>query len=194
MAFRGPKVWLWRWRRNPLKRRADKVEAWVLLGTWTVTVLVGVLAGLATARTVEQGLTRERAEARLVTAHLTSQAPGRPAAQDGDSGGERVWAKVSWTAPNGSAHSGQVRVAPGTAAGTPVALWTDPRGRLVTKPATAEQARLRSGLVGALGGLSAAAVPCAAGHALRRRLEWRRLDQWDVAWARFDPLWRGRTG
>ncbi|MCH0562411.1 MULTISPECIES: hypothetical protein [unclassified Streptomyces] len=194
MAFRGPKVWLWRWRRNPLKRRADKVEAWVLLGTWTVTVLVGVLAGLATARTVEQGLARERAEARLVTAHLTARAPGRPTSQDGDSGGERVWAQVEWTAPNGSARFGQVRTAPGTPVGTPVALWTDPRGRLVTKPATAEQARLRSGLVGALGGISAAAVPCAAGHALRRRLEWRRLDQWDVAWARFDPLWRGRTG
>lgn len=60
MAFRGPKVWLWRWRRNPLRRRADAVEAWVVLGVWALTVLAGVLAGWATAGAVEQGLARER--------------------------------------------------------------------------------------------------------------------------------------
>src|SRR3954469_5773316 len=76
MAFRGPKVWLWRWRRNPLKRRADAVEAWVVLGAWALTVVAGVLAGLGVARTVEHGLARERVEWRPVVAHLTEQAPG----------------------------------------------------------------------------------------------------------------------
>ncbi|MYW21330.1 hypothetical protein GT039_38670, partial [Streptomyces sp. SID2955] len=63
-AFRGPKVWLWRWRRNPLKRRADVVEAWVVLGACLLTVLAGVLAGLTATGSVEHGLARERAERR----------------------------------------------------------------------------------------------------------------------------------
>ena len=76
MAFRGPKVWLWRWRRNPLRRHADAVEAWVVLGTWLVTVLVGVLAGLTATRSVEDGLARERMEWRQVAARLAEKAPG----------------------------------------------------------------------------------------------------------------------
>ncbi|POX46336.1 hypothetical protein C3489_32140 [Streptomyces sp. Ru71] len=188
MAVRGPEVWLWRWRRNPLKRRADKVEAWVVLVVWTCTVVAGVLAGLGAARSVEQGLARERAEWRPVVAHLTERAPGA-------AGGDRVWAEVSWRAADGSAHAGQVRVRPGSAAGGPVTVWTDPRGRLVAKPATAAQARLRSVLLGSLAGVSTAIVPFVAGRALCGRLEQRRLDQWEAEWARFDPLWgRGRTG
>src|SRR3954452_7742040 len=88
MAFRGPKVWLWRWRRNPLKRRADAVEAWVVLGAWLVTVLAGVLAGLTAPRSVEDGLARERVEWRQVAARLTEKAPGtasdHPATSSGD--------------------------------------------------------------------------------------------------------------
>src|SRR3954468_7791794 len=75
MAFRGPKVWLWRWRPNPLRRRADAVEAWVVLGAWLLPLLVGVLAGLASTRSVEDGLARERVEWRPVVARLTARAP-----------------------------------------------------------------------------------------------------------------------
>jgi hypothetical protein len=189
MGVRGPEVWLWRWRRNPLRRRADKVEAWVVLALWTGTVLAGVLAGLGAARSVEQGLARERAEWRPVVAHLTERAPASPG------GAERVWAEVSWRAADGSAHDGQVRVVRGSAAGAPVTVWTDPRGRLVSKPVTVAQAHLRGVLLGALAGLSAAVVPFVAGRAVCGRLERRRLDQWETEWARFDPLWgRGRTG
>ncbi|MGW1618502.1 hypothetical protein ACWCQR_05055, partial [Streptomyces sp. NPDC002172] len=85
-AFRGPKVWLWRWRRNPLKRRADTMEAWVLLGAWLLTLLAGVLAGLAAARSVEDGLARERVEWHPVVAHVMDKAPGSAAAKSGSSG------------------------------------------------------------------------------------------------------------
>ncbi|MFI6007739.1 hypothetical protein ACIBAG_02755 [Streptomyces sp. NPDC051243] len=193
MAFRGPKVWLWRWRRNPLKRRADAVEAWVVLAAWVLTVLAGVLAGLATAGTVEQGMARERVEWRPVVALLTEQAPGTTDSRTGSSSGATVWAKVRWSAPDGATHTGQARVRPGSGVGTAVTVWTDPQGRLVTKPATASEARSRAALVGGLAGLCAASVPFVAGRALRSRLESRRIDQWGYEWARFGPLWGGRT-
>ncbi|MFD7406598.1 hypothetical protein ACFV7R_28860 [Streptomyces sp. NPDC059866] len=194
MAFRCPKVWLWRWRRNPLKRRADTVEAWVLLGAGMLTVLGGVLAGLTVARSVEQELARERAEWRPVAASLTKDVPGASRAAGGASNGERVWAEVRWTAPDGSSRTGQARVRPGSSVGTPVTVWTDRRGRLVTAPASESQARVRASLTGGLAGLSAAVVPLAGGRALLARLERRRLDQWDLDWARFDPLWGRRAG
>ncbi|MFJ3672823.1 hypothetical protein ACIPSE_40825 [Streptomyces sp. NPDC090106] len=195
MAFRGSKVWLWRWRPNPLKRRADTVEAWVVLGAWLLTVLAGVFAGVTAAGAVEDTLAKERAEWRPVRAGLTARAPG---AADGDSsaaGGGMVWADVRWTAPDGTPRTGQARVGPDSPAGTAVTVWTDPQGRLVTRPATVGQAHLRAALVGALVGVSAATLPFVGGRLLCGRLLRRRIDQWGMEWAWFGPLWgRGRTG
>ncbi|WP_028800259.1 hypothetical protein [Streptomyces sp. 142MFCol3.1] len=188
-AFRGPKVLLWRWRRNPLRRRSDALEAWIMLAAWVLIVLSGVFAGLLTARTVERGLAVERAQWRSVAAQLTEDAVGTGATE---SASGLVWAKVRWTAPDGSAHTGQARVYAGTEAGTPVTVWTDRQGRLVTKPATASQAQTRSAMVGVLVGVSAAAVPFVGGRLARGRLERRRMDQWDQEWARIGPRW-GRT-
>ncbi|MEV0239704.1 hypothetical protein AB0I06_07140 [Streptomyces sp. NPDC050674] len=192
MALRGPGVWLWRWRRNPLKRRADRLEAWVVLGVWLLTVFVGAAAGAAVSRSVEDGLAQERATWRPVAARLAERAPGAPAGAAPASRAERVWATARWNAPDGSEHSGLLRVPAGSAAGTPVMVWTDPDGRQVTRPVTVAQARVRAWLTGGAAGVCAAAVPLVAGRALRSRLERRRLDRWDVEWARFGPMW-GRT-
>ncbi|MFF7754262.1 hypothetical protein ACFZCP_34640 [Streptomyces sp. NPDC007971] len=192
MAFRGPKVWLWRWRRNPLRRRADVVEAWVVLAAWLLTVVAGVLAGLAAARSVEHGLARERADWHPAVARVVAQAPGRPAAPG--VGGERVWAEVRWTVADGSARTGQARVAPGSKAGTPVTVWTDSHGHLVTRPTTASEAAFRATLIGGLVGACAATVPFVGGLVLRGRLERRRMDRWDAEWARLGPQWGRMTG
>ncbi|NNN37677.1 hypothetical protein HLK59_46615, partial [Streptomyces sp. S3(2020)] len=165
MTFRGSKVWLWRWRRNPLKRRADKVEAWIVLGAWLLTALTGVLAGLGATRSVEHSLARERVEWRQVEARLVEEAPGTFAGQTGTVSSDRVWAKVRWAATDGSSHTGQVRVRPGSPSGTTVTVWTDREGLLVTRPATASQAALRASLIGALVGVGAAFVPFVGGAA-----------------------------
>ncbi|MEU9573546.1 hypothetical protein AB0D62_27490 [Streptomyces massasporeus] len=192
MALRGPRVWLWRWRRNPLKRRADRVEAWVVLGVWLLTVFVGVLAGTAVSRSVEDGLARERAEWRPLVGRLAERAPGTATENARVSRAEQVWATARWTAVDGSEHSGQLRVPAGSAAGAPVTVWTDPEGRQVTRPVTEPQARVRASLIGGVAGLCAAIVPLGAGRGLRSRLERRRIDQWDAEWSRFGPMW-GRT-
>ncbi|WP_416955729.1 hypothetical protein [Streptomyces sp. Agncl-13] len=194
MAFRGPKVWLWRWRRNPLKRRADAVESWIVLGAWLITVLAGVLAGLTAAQSVEHELAQERVDWKPVVALVTQDAPGPAPANSSRTSGEPVWAKVRWAAADGSSHTGQIRVPSGSGIGTPVTVWTDPQGHLVTKPATASQAQLRAVLIGTLLGMGAAAVPFVGARALRGRLERRRMDQWDEEWARFGPLWGRKTG
>ncbi|ARP73461.1 hypothetical protein LK07_30895 [Streptomyces pluripotens] len=192
-AFRGPKVWLWRWRRNPLKRRTDVAEAWLVLGTWLLTVLTGVLAGLAAVRSAEQGLARERATWRPAVAQVVEPVPGGSPAHSRISAGERVWVKVRWTAADGSAHTGRARVAPGSKAGTLVTVWTDEAGRLGSRPASASEGALRAALLGGLAGVSCAAVPLAGGLALRGRLERRRMDAWAAEWAWLGPRWGRRV-
>ncbi|MFF6783214.1 hypothetical protein [Streptomyces sp. NPDC012510] len=187
VAFRGPKVWLWRWRRNPLRRHSDRLESWVVLVTWALTLFGGVVTGMMAADSVESGLARQRAEWRPVDAVLTEDAP-EPAGPKGGGAG-KVWAKVRWTAPDGSAHEGRARVEAASPTGTPVAVWTDDEGLLVTKPASESQARLRAALVGGLAGVFVAAVPFVGGRVVRGRMERRRMDRWDEEWELIGPLW-----
>ncbi|MFI0961613.1 hypothetical protein ACH4S8_09440 [Streptomyces sp. NPDC021080] len=189
-AFRGPEVWLWRWRRNPLRRRSDVLEAWIMLVAWAFTVLGGAVTGLVTVRAVEDTLARERAETRTVPARLIEDAPDAGA---GEPAGRVVWTKARWTAPDGTPRSGRVRVSAGTSADTPVLVWTDADGRLVTRPTTVAVARLRACLIGVFAGAGVAAVPFAAGGVLRGRLERRRVDRWDEEWERIGPLWGRMT-
>ncbi|MER5470951.1 hypothetical protein ABZX90_20220 [Streptomyces sp. NPDC002935] len=189
-AFRGPKVWLWRWRRNPLRRRSDVLEAWIMLAAWALTVLGGVFTGLAAARAVEHALAQERAEWHAVPARLAEDAPVASATGAGD---RVVWARVRWTRPDGTPRSGRVRVYAGTPAGTPVMVWNDLDGRLVTRPTTVAEARLRASLVGVLAGVGAAGLPFVTGRLLRGRLERRRMERWDEEWERIGPLWGRMT-
>jgi hypothetical protein len=170
------------------------VEAWVVLGVWMLTVLVGVLAGTTVSGSVEDGLARERVEWRPLVARLAERAPGTASQNPHVSRADQVWATARWTAADGSEHSGQLRVPAGTAAGAPVTVWTDPEGRQVTRPVTEPQARVRASLIGGVAGLCAAAVPLVAGRALRSRLERLRIDQWDAEWSRFGPMWGRTTG
>nr|WP_167532431.1 MULTISPECIES: hypothetical protein [Streptomyces] len=191
-AFRSPRVWLWRWRRNPLRRRADVVEGWVVLGVGLLTLLAGVLAGLMVARSVAQGLARERADWRPAVAHVVAEIPDAPAGRRHMSHNPRGWAEVRWTVADGSVHTGRVRAAAGSGIGTRVTVWTDSRGHLVGSPVAPGQAAFRADLVGTLAGLGAALVPFTGGCLLRARLERRRMTAWDAEWARLGPRW-GRT-
>ncbi len=95
----------------------DAMEGWIVLATWALTVLTGVFVGLAATHSVEQGLARERAEWRPVTALVVEDAPGT-------GGSEKVWAKVRWTAADGT----RARARPGSRPAPPPAA-RPPSGR-----------------------------------------------------------------
>ncbi|WP_329530912.1 hypothetical protein OG568_08315 [Streptomyces sp. NBC_01450] len=192
---RAAKVWLWRWRRNPLRRHSDRLEAWVVLVTWAFALVVGVLAGLATAASVEHGLAEERAGLRAIPAALTEAAAETAlTTTSGFRGDDKVWGAVRWTAADGSAHRGRTRVEPGSAAGATVTVWTNDKGRLVAKPATASQVRLRAVFTGVPADLSGGVAVLVCGRLVRVGLDRRRMEQWDVEWERIGPKWRRMTG
>ncbi|MFG2309199.1 hypothetical protein ACGFS9_11090 [Streptomyces sp. NPDC048566] len=193
-AARPPtRVRLWRWRRNPLRRRTDVVEAWTVAVTWILAILVGGLAGVWAGQSVETGLSARTARLHAVSAVVTD---GSAAAADsgGSLGTRRVRAPVRWTDARGEVHPAAAQVVAGTAAGSRVTVWTDPADRVVPTPVTGDKAMLQAVLTGVLVCAAAAGAAGAAGWAVRARLMRRRMADWDEEWKRVGPQWGNLSG
>ncbi|MFC3572301.1 hypothetical protein ACFOZ0_03170 [Streptomyces yaanensis] len=181
----APAVRWWRWRRSPLRRRSDVVEAWIVLAAWLFALVAGVCAGLATADAVDQRFVRQRAERRAVRAVLVRDAPEHTDARE--VGGRRVLADVRWTAADGSLRQTRTRVTPGTAAGTRITLWTDRQGVLRGRPVAPAEAAVTAVTFGALAaGAAGGGVGWAGTRAVRLCVDRRRMEQWAKEWARLD--------
>ncbi|MFF5497400.1 hypothetical protein [Streptomyces aquilus] len=184
------RVWLWRWRRNPLRRRSDVVEAWLLLTLWFLALVAGAVVGMVTAHAVEQSLDDRRAQRHPVSAVLTQDAAATAATASGD----YAWAKVRWTAADGSPRTGLARVEPGIKAGSVARIWLDQRGNLATAPVSGEEAELQGVVLGAAAGVCASVLVLPVGWVLHERLDRRRMAQWDSEWASVGPRWGHKTG
>lgn len=187
------RVRLWRWRRNPLRRASDLVEAWVVLATWILAVLGGACAGWAAAHSVDAGLAARRAQVHAVSAVLTDgavrTAPDGSGYDDG-----RVWAVARWTGPDGSVHTDRAKVFPGAPAGTRVTVWADRAGRSVPPPASRAEGMLQTVLTGTLVAQVTGTAVWAGGWLVRGALVRRRLTEWDEEWKRVGPEWRNFSG
>jgi hypothetical protein len=179
---------------NPLRRRSDRAEAAIVAG-----LLAALLAGApAAAITAGQwvcaaGVRAEHAQQagrHQVTAVLLETAPGVGAAVPGLA--PRVQVQARWTAPDGTARTGQITVTGGMAAGSSVQVWTDASGRLQDPP-------LRHGTVVVLAVVTAIWVFVLVGLLLlgtwrvaRRSLDRRRLAAWESDWRVTGPRWTSR--
>lgn len=186
------RVRLWRWRRSPLRRRTDVVEAWLLLAVWVLAVAGGLVAGLVTADAGVRSFDRLRAERHEVSAVLTRDAKDSvsPVAVDD----HHVWADVRWRGRDGSVHLGQARASANAHAGDRVTIWTDDHGALVSAPPQHGEAQVEAAILGTLAAGAAGGVVWAAGRVVRGRLMQGRMRAWDDEWARADLRWGGRTG
>lgn len=191
-AARCRRVCLWRWRRSPLRRRSDVIEAWIVLAAWVFALFGGLFAGLAAAGAVESSAARQRAQSREVPAVLVEDAadhvPSRAATD------YRVWATVRWTAPDGSTHTDEARVSPETRKGETVAVWTDGKGDIVAEPLSSGETRLHAIAGGVLAATGAAGTVLATAWAVRLGLERRRMAEWAAEWERIDTRRGWRTG
>lgn len=190
-GVRPRRVRLWRWRRNPLRRRSDLAEAWLVLATLVLALLLGAFSGLAAAGAVDGSLAERRERTVPVPAVLAEDAaePSTAVTQDANGG---VWAKVRWTAPDGTGRTGRAEVDPGSPAGTVVTVWTDPAGRLVPAPPDGAEARFQTVMAGATVAVAAGGLVLLGGGLVRARLQLRRLAEWETEWRQVEPSWRKR--
>jgi hypothetical protein len=173
--------WLWRWRSNPLRRRDDVLEAWLLLVVWTLVVVAGTLAGFVTGRSAADVFARQRAERAPVRAVLVMDAPqASPTFR-------RAVVTVRWTPAEGAARTGRTLVDAGLKAGSPVVVWTDARGDLTTEPASPMEADAEAALFGTGAALAVTGLVIGAGTAGRCLLDRRRVEAWGRDWDQLTP-------
>jgi hypothetical protein len=182
----GRKVWLWRWRRNPLRRRSYIVEAWALLAVGLITAAAAAATGAAVSHQVRHRLVQRRLEWHPNTAVLTEDA------STVNGYGSQVRAQVRWNVPGGSPRTGLTMVGTGLKRGARVTIWNDDHGQLVSAPPTAAAARLEAVVTGATaaGGVSAAVLICWAFST--RITDRHRSEQWATEWSVVGPRWDSR--
>ncbi|MET8247657.1 hypothetical protein ABZV31_26555 [Streptomyces sp. NPDC005202] len=182
---------LWRWRRNPLRRREDVLEGWVLLATWAVIVVGGPFAGVVSAQATVETLAQQRAERHPATAVLVGDAT-RTGGKNSGTSGDRVLATVHWTAPDGTRHSDRTLVDAGLTVGDRIVVWTDGQDRLTIQPTTPAQATTQAAATGTSASLALMGVAVGGYYAARSALDRRRGRAWDAQWQKVGPQW-GRT-
>ncbi|MGW1724186.1 Rv1733c family protein [Streptomyces sp. NPDC002306] len=183
---------LWRWRKSPLRRREDIVEAWVVLFVWVAVVVGGVLAGLVTAWAADDAFARQRAERYSVEAVLLTDVAPPVAGAEGTH--ERVATKVRFTAADGSVRTDRALVDPGLKAGTTVEVWLNARDELSVEPPSMAAASFEAAVIGTGAGLALASLVLGAGAVAKWRLDRRRIDEWGREWDLVGPRWGHKTG
>lgn len=192
---------LWRWRGNPLRRPTDVAEAWVCLLALLLTVVampvVGTVTGSAAQDSLRRSVREQRNTRHLVTATVLRPLAQAPPESDPDTGAARTSRSrvlAGWTAPDGTRRQGAVLAevkSPRT--GEHFRLWTDPSGRITTRPLDSATARAHA----ALAGFGAAVVAAGLIETVRRLAVWRmvrrRYASWDREWDRAGPDW-GKAG
>ncbi|MEU2287735.1 hypothetical protein ABZ614_38510 [Streptomyces sp. NPDC013178] len=185
MLKRGGRVLLWRWRRNPLKRRSDVAEAWIAVAAAAVLLLMVPAVGVMAAGVGERSALDQAQGLHRTAARLVEDAPATPSRFSGMAD-DRVRATVRWTMPDGSSRTGEALVAAGGKAGSSTTVWLDNAGRLRPAPPTPAQARSLGAALGAAAGAGVCVLVVGIWWAVRVRLDVRRRAQWDRAWADFN--------
>ena len=104
-----------------------------------------------------------------------------------------AWVRARWTAPNGSAHVGEVPAASGTRAGSKVRVWVDSSGRVTTAPLTPSQMLDRMVAAVVFAPIVLAVLLLSLGAMARRLIQRRRLTGWQAAWEAIEPQWTHRV-
>jgi hypothetical protein len=168
--------------RNPLRRRTDRLEAYLLGGLLVAAVTGTPFAAQAASHDAYLVALSARQE-QLATLHEVAAALTEPASSPGGySLGSSVLAEASWTAAGGARHSGLVPVVPGSPRGTAVTVWIDGNGNLASPPLTLAEVVGQAGAARA-GTIIALIVAYGAGAAATRQLlNRRRMAAWDEDW------------
>ncbi|HEY4465268.1 MAG TPA: hypothetical protein VGN41_21585 [Streptosporangiaceae bacterium] len=177
--------------RNPLRRRADRLEFAVLVTLLAVFLVGAPLIAIVVGRWAYAGADRaarsQNATWRPVTAVIKQGVPNAAFSPYGGASFAQV--PAVWTAPDGAVRTGKIAAAAGTAPGTTITIWTDRSGTLTGPPLQQPQVADQAALAGTMAVVGFSGTLIVAGVLVRRALDRRRLAAWDSAWDATGPLW-----
>lgn len=176
--------------RNPLRRRTDRLETFLVTGSIVAALAAApfaVPAAAAASHAAAAGAqAAERATRHQVRAVLDERAAD---VNDGYSQGSQVLVRASWRASDGAPRAGQVMAPAGSAKGASLLVWTDPAGHLTGPPLADGQVAGQADLAAIATGTGLALFVLCEAMIIRRTLDRRRLAAWDADWAVTAPLW-----
>lgn len=187
--------WRRRWRKNPLRRRSDVIEAWTALAV-AVLLLVGApLAGVVAGRWAHSEAlataTAQRAERHSVRAEVVGRDSDSPPTTQ-HTRRHTYRTTVRWTEPGEGVRTATASVPGGTREGEVVEVWFDSRGRNVSAPPDGYSVWQYTVTTGACATGGAAALVLLGHTVVRRVATRRRLAEWGEEWARTEPQWSRR--
>ncbi len=189
-------AFVWRWRRNALRRRSDVLEAWVGVAAVVLMLLVGPAVGWVTGSLANEALRRAVHEQQLHR-HLVSATTVRSVSGGSDgtdhqsTAGREDYRRVlaRWQDPAGRLRTGLVAVRQPARPGERFPLWTDDRGQVTGRPMDDATATVHT----VLAGLGSAAAAAGLLEGARRLVVWRlaqrRYAQWERSWERAAHTW-----
>ncbi|GGV51539.1 Rv1733c family protein [Streptomyces griseoflavus] len=187
----------WRRRRNPLRRRTDRLQTWIGLGVLVAVLAVAPVTAVVVgdvARGHYEDLARHQTQTRYETdATLTRDAPRHPEPGSDEEKHTRYPVEVRVVTREGRTRTTRAEVRPGLSADNTVRIWITEDGEATEPPLTSKEVRSRTtgwALLAAMG----VALTGAAAHALTALvLRRRNLADWDTAWAETAPRWTTPT-
>lgn len=194
---------LWRWRRNPLRRTTDLVEAWIALAAALLLVLGAPLAGWVSGSLIDSSLQRtvqvQQQDRHHSTAVMIADSTEHvsPGFYDPDSTaqqGSDARVIAQWKTADGAKHVATV-TAPHTKlkTGDTFGIWSDTHGTQVPPPMNGTMGHFHAVFVGIISACLAAIAVIALWRLAIWRLMARRFKRLDRQWAQVGPDW-GRTG
>jgi hypothetical protein len=178
---------------NPLRRRTDIIEGWLLPGAVAAFLVLGPLAAAGASQWIHSGnVAAQRAERSWheVSAVVLEPVAG-PLMLPNGANTWLVSAPARWTS-GGRAQVGEIPVAAGTSEGTVVPLWLNRAGQVQLPPLTPGGVRNRVE-VGVLFALAGTAILLTAlALVIKWLLDRRRIAGWAAAWLAVGPQWTRR--
>ncbi|MFF1452192.1 hypothetical protein ACFVYF_29255 [Streptomyces sp. NPDC058274] len=175
-------VRFWRWRRNPLRRGSDRIQAWTFLLAILLVTIGAPVVGVVTGRSVAASASRPPAGWHSVAATLTEKAPP-PSTPSETNNVNRVEAAVKWHDADGHRHGGFAWVRPNSPAGSRTTVWLDDKGDLRKDFMQPVRTQSRALTLGALAAAGTAVLVVSCYALLRVRLARRRAWQLDLEWS-----------
>jgi hypothetical protein len=175
---------------NPLRRRWDLIDGWLLPAVIAAFLILGPLAATAAGLWAHAGNTAvQRAEKswHQATAVLLDPVPG-PLFSGSGANSWLVWSPARWVA-NGHTRTVEVPAPAGARAGTTVKVWLNRAGNVQGPPLTAAAAGNRILIAVAFALASLIALLTAAAVAARCMLDRKRIASWEAGWLSVGPQW-----
>lgn len=180
--------------RNPLRRRIDRAETYLLGGLFVASAVAVPFAAHAASHAAYESALRMQQEQLATRSQVTAVITSTTSANvNGYAVSGYLEATATWTSATGARQSGVILAEPGSHKGTKLLVWIDPAGDLTTPPiATAQVISERdAATIGGIAGVVVMAV--GAGGLIHFVLYRRRLAAWDADWRVTARAWNHQS-